>query len=97
MILILGAAQTPAPPLQAILGMTGPWEFVVILLVILVLFGNRLPSMARNLGRSMTEFKKGVKGDPEPEKLPRERDRERDRDREHDREREDASKAHREP
>ncbi len=40
----------------------GPWQFVIVLLVILVLFGNRLPSVMRSLGEGITEFKKGIKG-----------------------------------
>ena len=48
-----------------ILGLSGPWEIMIILLVVLLLFGNKLPGMARNLGRSFIEFKKGVKGQGE--------------------------------
>ena len=40
----------------------GPWQFVIVLLVVLVLFGNRLPSVMRSLGEGITEFKKGIKG-----------------------------------
>lgn len=39
----------------------GPWQILIVLLVVLLLFGNRLPSLARSLGMSLTEFKKGVK------------------------------------
>jgi sec-independent protein translocase protein TatA len=39
----------------------GP-ELLVVALITLVLFGNRLPSVMRSLGRSVTEFKKGVQG-----------------------------------
>jgi sec-independent protein translocase protein TatA len=37
------------------------WEISIILVVVLLLFGSRLPSLARSLGQSIVEFKKGVK------------------------------------
>jgi sec-independent protein translocase protein TatA len=39
----------------------GTWELVGIVAVGILLFGSRLPSIARSLGKSVTEFKKGVK------------------------------------
>ena len=40
----------------------GPGELIVILAVVLLLFGaKRLPEMARSLGRSSREFKKGLR------------------------------------
>lgn len=40
----------------------GPVELIVISLVILLLFGNRLPSVMRSMGKGIVEFKKGVSG-----------------------------------
>jgi sec-independent protein translocase protein TatA len=43
-------------------GLPGTTEMMVIGLVALLVFGNRLPSVMRSLGKSVTEFKKGVAG-----------------------------------
>jgi sec-independent protein translocase protein TatA len=37
------------------------WKLLLFLLVILLLFSSRLPSLARSLGQSITEFKRGFK------------------------------------
>ena len=39
-----------------------PWEIVVVLLIALLLFGTRLPKVARSLGQGVSEFKDGLKG-----------------------------------
>ena len=41
-------------------GLPGGYEFLVVAFVALLIFGNRLPGVMRSLGKSVTEFKKGV-------------------------------------
>jgi len=43
-------------------GLPGGYEFLVVAFVALLIFGNRLPSVMKSLGKSVTEFKKGVAG-----------------------------------
>jgi len=41
-------------------GLPGPSEVIIILFVILLLFGaKKLPELARSLGKSLNEFKRG--------------------------------------
>lgn len=47
-------------PLLGFLGIGMP-EFLIVLVVVLLLFSYKLPSLARSLGSSIVEFKKGVK------------------------------------
>ncbi len=47
----------------------GGMEWVIIIVIGLIIFGKRLPEVGRSLGRSIVEFKKGIKGiDDEIEK-----------------------------
>lgn len=50
----------------------GPMQFLVVAVIILLLFGNRIPEVMRSLGSGMKEFKKGlnevVDHTPEPDK-----------------------------
>ncbi|MBL8752364.1 MAG: twin-arginine translocase TatA/TatE family subunit [Planctomycetes bacterium] len=43
------------------------WELIVVLVVVLVLFGNRIPGMMRSLGSGITEFKRGLKDGNKPD------------------------------
>lgn len=43
------------------IGIPNGWEWLIILLLVLLLFGHKLPVMARNLGTGITEFKRGLK------------------------------------
>jgi len=39
----------------------GPIELIVILIITVLIFGKRLPDIARSAGKSLSEFKKGLK------------------------------------
>ena len=43
------------------IGMPGPIELVIILAIGLLIFGRRLPEVGRSLGKSIVEFKRGVR------------------------------------
>jgi sec-independent protein translocase protein TatA len=40
----------------------GPTEMIVILVIAVLLFGKRLPEVGRSVGKSIVEFKKGMRG-----------------------------------
>ena len=50
----------------------GAQELIVILVIVLVLFGgSKLPDLAKSLGKSMREFKQGIASDSEEEPAPK--------------------------
>ncbi len=46
----------------AFFGLPGGYEWIIILVVALLIFGKRLPEVGRSLGKGIVEFKKGIKG-----------------------------------
>lgn len=53
-----------------ILGVFGPWQVIVILAVVLLLFGGKkIPELMKGLGKGVKEFKDASKGTPEEEKV----------------------------
>ncbi len=47
---------------MTILGMIGPWQVVIIVLVVLILFGGKkIPELMKGLGKGMKEFKDATK------------------------------------
>ena len=43
-----------------LLGIIGPWQIVLIVLVVLLMFGGKkIPELMKGLGKGISEFKKG--------------------------------------
>ena len=43
-----------------LLGMVAPWQIVLVVLVVLLLFGGKkIPELMKGLGQGINEFKKG--------------------------------------
>jgi sec-independent protein translocase protein TatA len=44
------------------MGGLSPFHWLVVAVIVLLLFGNRLPQVMRSLGQGVVEFKKGLQG-----------------------------------
>jgi sec-independent protein translocase protein TatA len=53
------------------MGLGSGFHWIVLLVVVLLLFGSRLPSVMRSLGRGVTEFKKGIEGAGDDDEAPK--------------------------
>jgi len=54
--------------LSIILGVPGYWQIILIVLVVLLLFGGKkIPELMKGIGRGTREFKKGLNTDEEDE------------------------------
>ena len=43
-----------------LLGAVGPWQIVLVVLVVLLMFGGKkIPELMKGLGKGISEFKKG--------------------------------------
>ncbi len=51
----------------AFFGPGGGWEWIIVLIIALLLFGRRLPKVMKSMGEGVRMFKKGVGGEDEAE------------------------------
>jgi sec-independent protein translocase protein TatA len=49
-------------------GVVGPWQFAIVIVALLLLFGGKkIPELMKGLGKGMKEFKDATKGEGEKE------------------------------
>jgi sec-independent protein translocase protein TatA len=54
------------------LGGIGPMELIIILLIVILLFGGRkIPEIAKGLGKGIRDFKSSLSGQEEDKNLPK--------------------------
>lgn len=57
----------------AFLGNIGPWELVLVFLIVLLIFGaNKLPKIAKDIGGGIREFKKSISGESDEKDVKKE-------------------------
>ena len=55
--------------LNIFLGMIGPWQIILILAIVLLLFGGRkIPELMKGLGKGVKEFKDATNPDADSDK-----------------------------
>jgi sec-independent protein translocase protein TatA len=53
--------------IKMILGVVGPWQIVLILAIVVLLFGGKkIPELMKGLGKGIKEFKDASKGEESP-------------------------------
>lgn len=59
--------------LSIFLGFFGPWQVVLVVVALLLLFGGKkIPELMRGLGSGIKEFKDATKEEDEPKKVEKE-------------------------
>ncbi len=54
---------------QVLLGVIGPGQIILILVIVLLLFGGKkIPELMKGLGKGIKEFKDGMEGKDDEEK-----------------------------
>jgi sec-independent protein translocase protein TatA len=67
--LCFSICKLPVMTLFMLLGIVGPTEVILIVVIALLLFGGKkIPELMKGIGQGAREFKKGLAGDPEEEK-----------------------------
>ncbi len=57
------------------MGVVGPWQIVLIVAVVLLMFGGKkIPELMRGLGGGVKEFKNAMKDEDAPEKKEEKKD-----------------------
>ena len=60
---------------RAAIGGLGPWELVIVLVIVLVVFGaGKLPRVGASLGEALKNFKKSVGGSDDDKDQPTDND-----------------------